>query len=467
MNFKKSIMLFNSTITVISLFFLLLFISIIFSSLRPEFYQVTNIKLDSNIGRISTLLDNIKEERDILFIIKEVESYNFKLIIIDNNKEFIDQFKKIPKRVIENIINKWSNTTTTYFYDGVTFIGKKLQNNTIIAYSYGEYSETKQDETFKNVLIRFVLTCGLAIILIIPLGIMFSKKIIEKLTKPLDELKKGAKRIEKGDLTKDIYTNYDNEFREVSIAFNDMQRHLKKEQEKNAQYEKARQEMINGISHDLRTPLTSVKGYIKGIKDGIATTPEKQKEYLEIAYQKSIEIETMLNNFFESFNLEDGNLVLKKEEIDIYNYLSKYIKANKIELDKNVKIKLTKPKEKCKVNIDINQMDRVFNNLIENTIKYTDKKDINITIKIKKEKNIHIIYQDNGPGVKDENISKLTNEFYREDNSRNGKIKGSGLGLFIVKRVIELHNGKIEIKNNNGFYCDIELEVINEKNINS
>ena len=125
---------------------------------------------------VGQLLDNVKMEKDILFIINEVESYNFKLAIIDSNKEFINEFQKIPKRVIESIINKWSNTTTTYFYDGVTFIGKKLENNIVIAYSYGEYSETKQDETFKNVLIRFVLTCGLAIILIIPLGILFSKK---------------------------------------------------------------------------------------------------------------------------------------------------------------------------------------------------------------------------------------------------------------------------------------------------
>ena len=112
-------------------------------------------------------------------------------------------------------------------------------------------------------------------------------------------------------------------------------------------------------------------------------------------------------------------------------------------------------------------MMRVLNNLIDNSVKYSNKRNVEVKLSLSKKDKIILIYNDNGPGVKEENINKLFDEFYREDDSRNSKVKGSGLGLFIVKQIINMHNGNVYVRNNNGFELEIQLEEANEKDINS
>ena len=127
----------------------------------------------------------------------------------------------------------------------------------------------------------------------------------------------AASRIESGDLTQPVVYLRDDEFRNVCDSFNQMQRHLKEGMEQNAAYEKARTEMISGISHDLRTPLTSVKGYIKGLQDGVANTEEKRRQYLDIAYSCACDMEGLLAKLFYYSKLETGNMPFYKQKTDM------------------------------------------------------------------------------------------------------------------------------------------------------
>ena len=132
-----------------------------------------------------------------------------------------------------------------------------------------------------------------------------------QMTEPLHALADGAHRIEQGDLSQEIIYNGKDEFTAVCTAFNRMQRHILEERERNNAYEKARTDLVAGISHDLRTPLTSVKGYIKGLRDGVANTPEKEEQYLSIAYQKACYMDVLLQKallFFQTGNRKSASI---------------------------------------------------------------------------------------------------------------------------------------------------------------
>ncbi len=134
---------------------------------------------------------------------------------------------------------------------------------------------------------------------------IFTKNLTNHIMEPLDALSEGAKRIKGNDLSQDITYTGDIEFEDVCDTFNDMQKHILEEQEKNRKYENARTDMIAGISHDLRTPLTAIRGTIKGLMDGIASSPEKQNQFLQAAYRRTGDMDMLLNQLFLSF--KNGN----------------------------------------------------------------------------------------------------------------------------------------------------------------
>ena len=168
------------------------------------------------------------------------------------------------------------------------------------------------------------LSGGAAIVVILLLNTLFTRYQLKKLLQPVDALARAAGRIETGDFTQAIDYQGRDEFAPVCAAFNRMQEHLLAEQEKSAAYERARTDLVAGISHDLRTPLTSVKGYIKGLRDGVAQTPERQRQYLEVAYRKACDMDVLLQRLFYFSRLETGNLPLFREEADLGDLVSRF-----------------------------------------------------------------------------------------------------------------------------------------------
>ena len=161
----------------------------------------------------------------------------------------------------------------------------------------------------RNEFILLFLADGvLCIAVLVIMSQIFTGNLVKHIMEPLDELAAGAKRIRENDLTEDINYSGDIEFENVCDTFNKMQKHILREQEKNRKYEKARTDMIAGISHDLRTPLTAIRGTIKGLMDGIASTPEKQDRFLETAYRRTGEMDLLLNQLFYLSNRETGNM---------------------------------------------------------------------------------------------------------------------------------------------------------------
>lgn len=329
-------------------------------------------------------------------------------------------------------------------------------------------SEHSEDDRidFRNFLIQFILLSTGAVTIVIFFAFLFSNKLIKKVMQPVEELSKGATRVKQGNYNEDIKYNYNNEFTIVIDNFNEMQRALKEEKEKNIKYETARQNMINGINHDINTPLTAVKGYIKGIQDGVVETPEKVNQYLSIAYNRTIEIENLMKKMMETFNTENGEMQLHKTKVEIGKFIEDYINKKKDELkEKNIEMNFINSISEGYLMIDEIQFTRVFDNLLSNSIKYSGKNNLKISINAYKENGyIKIGFKDNGVGVKEENLPYIFNEFYKEDDSRtNSKETGIGLGLFIVKNIVEAHKGTIKAENSDGLYFEITMKGVSNE----
>lgn len=289
---------------------------------------------------------------------------------------------------------------------------------------------------------------------------LFTWWLTQKIMKPLDELGRGAKRIRENDLSKRINYRGDAEFEEICDAFNAMQVHLREEQETNRKYEKARTEMIAGISHDLRTPLTAIRGSIKGILDGVVQDEERQEKFLETAYRRTGDMDVLLNQLFYLSKLETGNMPLHVREMNLSEWLTEYMKG-KEQILESEKINFQKsiPAEPVQASLDPEALQRILDNLIENSRKYSDASPLQMDVSLcQQDDQINIVLADNGKGVPEEKLPRIFDEFFRGDESRNRR-EGSGLGLYIVRNLVESMGGKVWAENNSGLVMHLEFPM--------
>ena len=309
-------------------------------------------------------------------------------------------------------------------------------------------------------MLSLLLSGGTAIVVILLLNTLFTRYQVKKLLQPVDALTRAAGRVEAGDFTQAIDYAGRDEFSSVCAAFNRMQEHLLEEQKKNAAYEQARTDLVAGISHDLRTPLTSVKGYIKGLRDGVAQTPERQRQYLEVAYRKACDMDILLQRLFYFSRLETGNLPMLREEADLGDFVRRFASEAGPELEQaGGKVRLAVSPGPHPVSIDSEQFYRVLNNLKDNALRYAGAAGPELTLAVERQGERECIrFSDNGRGVPEESLPHIFDRFWRADqarSSRNGE--GTGLGLYIVKYIVEAHGGTIRAENDGGLVFTILL----------
>ncbi|MCI9309683.1 MAG: HAMP domain-containing histidine kinase [Lawsonibacter sp.] len=304
------------------------------------------------------------------------------------------------------------------------------------------------------------LSGGAAIVVILLLNTLFTRYQLKKLLQPVNALTQGAGRVEAGDFTQAIDYRGRDEFAPVCAAFNRMQEHLLAEQEKNAAYEQARTDLVAGISHDLRTPLTSVKGYIKGLRDGVAQTPERQQQYLEVAYRRACDMDVLLQRLFYFSRLETGNLPLLLQPADLGAFIARFAAETAPELEQaGGRFETSLSPEPHPAYMDAEQLYRVLSNLKDNALRYAGADPLVISLAVERRGDwISLRFADNGQGVPEEALPHLFDQFWRADQARstqNGE--GSGLGLYIAKYIVEAHGGTIRAENGGGLVFTIQL----------
>lgn len=312
-------------------------------------------------------------------------------------------------------------------------------------------------------ILLFVVDGVLCIAVLLMVSQFFTKSLTEHIMEPLDELADGAKRIKANRLEQEISYVGDREFEDVCHSFNEMMRAISIEQDKNERYEKARTDMIAGISHDLRTPLTAVRGTIKGLLDGVAVTPAQQKNFLETAYRRTGDMDRLLNQLFYLSKMETGKIPVFMENIEISDFLRSYVQAKKDESGEDQEIINICTEEAGVISADPEQLQRILDNLLENSRKYADRSPLRIDLHLyRMSTDCCICVRDNGAGVSDEKLPYIFDEFYRGDESRNQK-EGNGLGLYIVKCLMEEMNGSVSAENKNGFAVYLRFPLVKKR----
>lgn len=239
---------------------------------------------------------------------------------------------------------------------------------------------------------------------------------------------------------------------------------IQHEYEERARYEKHRKELISNLSHDLRTPLSSVLGYSEMLKNGIYDNVEEQSQYIDIIYRKSVYMEKLLTELLDYSRLELGTIRLQKQKMDITELLREILIEYYPEIEKNhYELELEIPEYPIIGIWDKEKIGRVFRNLIDNALKYgMDGKKLRIALE-EREKNskLYLEIMDYGKGIPSKEIPHVKEQFYRADRARNSKQGGMGLGLFIVQEIVKLHNGSfhIESKEQQGTRISIQLPM--------
>ncbi|MBC1917942.1 sensor histidine kinase [Listeria booriae] len=287
-------------------------------------------------------------------------------------------------------------------------------------------------------IVGIILLFGFLVIAL--LSYFVAKSVIQ----PILHLKEGAEKIEAGNLDFEMEkTTGKNEIATLISTFEKMRIRLKKSLEVQEQYENNRKELLSNISHDLKTPITSIVGYIEGIQDGVANTPEKQAKYLEIAHTKAKDMNALIDELFLFSKLDLHKEPFYMRSVDLNALLAQIAEESEFSFP-DAQISLTVPDEKLMTKADREKLKRVFENLIHNSMKYMDKTQAKITIQLEKQQDMAIItFGDNGKGIPDANLNAIFDRFYREEQSRNSNTGGSGLGLSIAKQIVEEHQGRI------------------------
>lgn len=263
---------------------------------------------------------------------------------------------------------------------------------------------------------------------------------------PLTKLQEAARNIKEGNLDFEVKAEQDDEFGQLFQDFEEMRKRLKSNAEEKIAFDRENKELISNISHDLKTPITAIKGYVEGIMDGVADTPEKMDRYIRTIYNKANEMDLLINELTLYSKIDTNRIPYNFTVISAKQYFQDCAEDLYMELEaKNAVFEYKNLlEEDCNVIVDPEQLRRVISNIVSNSLKYSDKSITKIAMNVKDVGDfIQVELADNGKGIAAKDLSYVFDRFYRADASRNSSKRGSGIGLAIVKKIVEEHGGKI------------------------
>ena len=270
--------------------------------------------------------------------------------------------------------------------------------------------------------------------------------IYRSILTPIETLKKATRNIRDGNLDFEVEIGDDDEIGELCADFEEMRIRLKESTEEKVVFDSQNKELISNISHDLKTPITAVKGYVEGLLDGVADTPEKQKKYLRTIYNKANDMDRLINELTFYSKIDTNRIPYTFNKINVKEYFDDCFEDIGMEMSQQ-QISLSydnKVAPDVMVIADAEQIKRVINNIVGNSVKYMDKPDKSIAIRVMDVGDfVQVEIEDNGRGIAAKDLPDIFDRFYRTDTSRNSSKGGSGIGLSIVHKVMEDHGGKV------------------------
>jgi signal transduction histidine kinase len=310
-----------------------------------------------------------------------------------------------------------------------------------------------------NVLIFYLLFSWVGIKAI---GILFAVLIVTKeiiqfifllslekrIIKPIERLKQGVDEIAKGNYNVKIESDISSDLWLLIASFNDMAQKLYESEKMQAEYEENRKALIANVSHDLKTPITSMQGYLEALLDGTVKSSENQDKYLKTIYQNTVYINKLIDDLFLFSKLDMQKLEFQFETVQIQDFMDDLMEEYKFDFEeRNIQFQYAAQLETNHyVNLDRKRFYQAFNNIISNAVKHGPENDLSIQVKLYRQDDfICIDIQDNGPGIAADKLPFIFDRFYCIDTERTKDFVSTGLGLAIAKELVEAHRGIITV----------------------
>lgn len=387
-----------------------------------------------------TYLDEINKE------LRVVNSY----LIVKKNNEFVYQGQEISESMKEILPQHGEQESAS---ENGTYIGGDLQiliKQVDFQYQNGAngsaYIVTNVNDAIPEVR-EYINNMFFAVILILAMtaGIMVIW-IYRGVAIPLNRMKIATQNIKEGNLDFELEVVADDEIGQLCRDFEEMRMRLKDTASEKVEYDKRSKELISNISHDLKTPITAIKGYVEGIMDGVADTPEKMDRYIRTIYNKANDMDMLINELTLYSKIDSNRIPYNFSPLSVNDYFDDCAADLKIDIEaRGIQFDyLNYVSGDVKIIADAEQLKRVINNIVSNAAKYMDKQQKTIRLCVKDVGDfVQVEIEDNGKGIGTKELPYIFERFYRTDASRNSATGGSGIGLSIVKKIIEEHGGKI------------------------
>lgn len=385
-------------------------------------------------GFLSTLNDAAREKASYIIVRKDETLY-----YTGNETAATRIFDKLP-----SYGQGIAAPDSGYYYDQLHKLVKQLD------FHFPDQSEGSIFiiTPISNLFSKFFLIDMLIAIVCILLftATMLIRWISKSVFQPVRNLSTAMQKIAEGNLDYSLSTEEKGEFGDLFRNYEDMRLRLKESTEEKVQGERQSKELISNISHDLKTPITAIKGYVEGLMDGVADTPEKMDRYVRTIYNKAMDMDRLINELTFYSGIDSNRIPYNFHRINVGEYFRDCVEEVGLELEsKNIRLNYSNVVDPAtRIIADPEQLKRVINNIVSNSIKYMDKAQGVIDIRILDEiDSIQVEIEDNGKGIAAKDLSNIFERFFRTDASRNSSKGGSGIGLSIVKKIIEDHGGYI------------------------
>lgn len=293
---------------------------------------------------------------------------------------------------------------------------------------------------------NIVMGVAIAVLLLILVtGICLILWTYKGIIGPIRKLREATQQIREGNLDFSIEVDSEDEIGELCADFEQMRKRLKESAEEKLAQDQEERILISNICHDLKTPITSIQGYVEGLMDGVANTPEKQEKYIKTIHSKANELNHLINELTIYSKLDTNRVPYNFQKLNVEAYFRDCMEELKMDLEsQNVELGyFNYAKDDILIIADPEQLSRVIQNIVGNAVKYMNKPRRIINFRIKDVGDfIQVEVEDNGKGIASKDLPYIFERFFRADSSRN-ETRGNGIGLSIVRKILDDHGGKI------------------------
>jgi len=371
----------------------------------------------------------------------EIEIYDDSRVVLSVEQE------KFKVNSLRNSIRTGQFIDTNgHPYDYEVFVLRRIPNESYMTQFYKQLLRSRVMYLFLYGIIHFI----------------FFRFALKTVFAPLTKMKVAANSIRDERYDEPLVYEGDDEVGEVFEAFEEMRLRIKESHHLQQQYEDNRKELIANISHDLKTPITAINGYVQGILDGVANTDEKLQSYIQTIAVYSRDMDTLIDDLSLLSKLDIDGIMFKFESVRMRSYINDCIEELSFDLEeKGVDLSTTyEIKDTTQVEIDGAQIKRVLNNIIFNAVNHFDKAHQILDVVLTETEDLCIVeIRDNGCGVPEDKLDQIFDRFYRVDTSRNSETGGSGLGLSIARKIVQAHGGDIWAESQVGLGTKITFSV--------